>query len=228
MAAPCSLLPALLLCLLAGCERGPGGGGGASGSSGTGGADGGAGGAPCVFVGTMGAPAEIEPLLMEADGSLVPLHDGDPIDILTPPQGGIVAFVGVRARNLSLCGARVSGAIRDLGPDRLVRVDLRSVTLREDGTGWAAPLRQDFSSVANIPLCHNVWSSRDLYGVRYQLEVELFDAGRKSLAKQTLSVTPRCADAAARDLAECMCICKQGYRLGDGCMGGAGMGGGGG
>lgn len=201
--------------LVAACGSNRGGGAG----------DAGSGGAACTFVGTMGAPAEIEPLLMKADGALVPLHDGDPIDILTPPQGGIVAFVGLRATNLSPCGVRVSGAIRDSGPGHLVRVDLRSVTLHEDGTGWAAPLPQDFSSVSNIPLCHNVWSSRDLYGVPYVLELELLDADRRSLAQKTLTVTPRCADADARDLAECLCICKQGYHLGDSCGGTGGRGG---
>ena len=209
----------LVALLVAAC----GGGGGSAGMGGGGSGGGGSSGTPCTFVGTEGSPAEIEPLLMKADGSLVPIHDGDSIDILTPPQGGIVAFVGVRATNVSLCGIRVQGAIRDPGPDHLVQADLRSVTMRADGTGWAAPLPQDFSAVANIPLCHNVWSSRDLYGVPYGLEIELFDANRTSLAKKTLTVMPRCADADPRDLAECACICKQGYHLGDSCgAGGSG------
>jgi hypothetical protein len=169
--------------------------------------------ASCKAAGDPTQPVEVELYQIGPSGERRPIAEGGALDIVTPPQGGIVAFVGARVRNMVTCGARISGAIRDV--NGLVRVDSRSITLRVDAEGWAAAAPGDFSSVANVPLCHNTWSSRDLYDVPYELEITVQD-GEGHTATRKLSVIPRCAETPAD---ECRCICKQGYVLGQACDG---------
>ena len=72
---------------------------------------------------------------MRTDGSDVPIADGDDLAILFPPQGGRVAFVGVRALNVDGCAVQVTGALRDLG-SRQIRLDGRTVNLTKLADGW--------------------------------------------------------------------------------------------
>ncbi|MBC7052244.1 hypothetical protein G6O46_24860, partial [Salmonella enterica subsp. enterica serovar Enteritidis] len=101
----------------------------------------------------------------------VPLNDGDDLAIVFPPQGGRVAFVGVRAINLDGCGVQVTGALRDLG-SRQVRVDGRTVNLRKEADGWGTTGQgtttnlEDSAAIgdySNVPLCPNQWAEVDVF-----------------------------------------------------------------
>lgn len=171
--------------------------------------------AACEFVGDRAQPAEMQLFVLGVGNRETPLADGGDVPLVTPPQGGLVLFVGARVRNASTCSARLTGALRDPATQQ-VRLDARHVATRVSADGWIEPPAEDFSSVANVPVCHNTWSSRDVHDQVYELELtyEYKDGGERRTVSRTLSVTPRCAEDPPD---ECRCICRQGYRLGDPC-----------
>jgi hypothetical protein len=159
-------------------------------------------------------------IALGADGASSPVADGGPVALIFPPQGGRVIFAGVRARNVDPCGVELSGALRDLATHQ-VRVDVRTVNLAATSDGYVASTDSSISTFANVPVCPNQWSSVDAFGQPYDLEMTLTDrAGRT--ASQKIRVVPACAEPDRA--AECRCICKEGYVLGEACPtdGGAG------
>lgn len=180
-------------------------------------------GCPAGFIGDPSKEIEIELRALRADGTDVPIADGDELAIVTPPQGGRVSFVGVRARNLDGCGVQVTGALRDLGSAQ-IRVDGRTVNLRKEPDGWGTTgqgTMTDFSSSAaigdysNVPVCPNQWADVDVFDHTFELEVLVQDS-RKKKATKVIKVTPRCSEPGAKETA-CRCLCKQGYVLGQAC-----------
>ncbi len=174
-------------------------------------------GPPCDagVVGDGGAPA-IQLQALQADGTVTPLVEGSSLPLVFPIQGGFVSFVGVRATNVDACGATITGALRDLATQE-VRLDSRTVNLEPVGGGWSTTGvsgSATSANFANIPLCPNEWSSTNVYGNLYGLEVTLQDArGRK--VTQKIHVTPQCAEASMLD--NCLCNCQKGYVLGQAC-----------
>jgi hypothetical protein len=151
------------------------------------------------------------------------LNDGGELALILPPQGGRVAFVGVRAMNVDACAITLSGTLRDEATGQ-ERSDTRPADLFRAVDGWATTgsdaQSSDGSSVgsitsfSNITLCPNDWSTTDIYGHPYALTVTLTDSAKRT-AKRTIHVTPACPEPAR--VAECTCLCKQGYVLGDRC-----------
>jgi len=207
----------------------------ACGDSGTGG--GGAGGSPPAacefpFIGDETAPPEIEIFAYGADGADYPISDGTVLDIIEPPQGGRVIFVGARARNLPGCGLLLTGALRD-PTSQQVRFDTRTVNLKPDSEGWGSVELGNLSVYANIPVCSNKWSDQDIFGGDFSLEVKLKDKQGGEVEK-IVNVTTACTAVSQAEtppeatLAGCFCICKAGYVTGESCEGGRGAGGAGG
>jgi hypothetical protein len=168
---------------------------------------------------------QLEIRALKADGTDVALNDGDDLAILFPPQGGRVAFVGVRALNLDGCGVQVTGAIRDL-TSKQVRVDGRTVNLTKEADGWgtsgdgtSADLTSTagVSSYSNVPLCPNQWADVDIFDQPFEIEVQVKDRKQK-MATKTIKVTPRCAQPGSLEVT-CKCLCKHGYVLGEACSG---------
>lgn len=190
--------------------------------------DGGGGGGPpgceLTYLGDSVAEIEMELVFSGGDAADHPLTDGAVIDLVLPPQGGRVLFVGVRATNLDPCEAELSGVLRDLDTQQ-VRFDTRTVNLTPDGSGWGRSASGDLSSYANIPVCHNTWLEKDAYENDFELEVNLKDREGKT-AQVKLMVRPTCSEPAVYD--ECRCICRGGYVLGEMCASGQGGAGGGG
>jgi hypothetical protein len=173
-------------------------------------------------VGFLGDPAkdiDFELRALLADGTDAPLTDGGDLGLIFPPQGGRVAFVGVRATNIDPCSVQLTGAVRD-EPTQQVRVDARTVNLIAGGDGWgtSAPPSQTISAArdtyANVPLCPNQWASTDVFDHEFQLEVTLLDRRKHTMTK-TIKVTPRCSEPSR--VVECRCLCKLGYVLGEAC-----------
>ena len=216
------VLIALALSIAACSDSGPTGGSGAGGSP-----------APVCenpFIGDESAAPEIELFVYGADGENHPIADGAVLDIIEPPQGGRVIFVGARARNVPGCGLLLTGALRD--PSTMqVRFDTRTVNLTPDDEGWGTVELGNLSVYANIPVCSNKWSDQDIFGGDFTLEVKLVDADDNKVEK-TVPVTAACTSVSQAEtppdatLAGCYCICKGGYITGESCEGGGNAGGG--
>lgn len=183
------------------------------------------------FVGDPAKEPVVELRALTADGTDVPIADGDSLAVILPPQGGRVAFVGVRATNVDACGAQLVSALRDLSttPGQ-VRVEGRTVNLNLDATGWASTAagKANFEdpggvpNYANVPLCPNQWAEVDVFDQTFELEVTLTDRRGKAVTKKA-RVTPRCAEPGEKAVA-CRCLCRKGYVLGETCNEDAGAG----
>ncbi len=178
---------------------------------------------PAGFLGDPSKEIQIELRALKADGTDVPIKDGDDLAIVFPPQGGRVSFVGVRALNLDACGVQVTGALRDLG-SRQIRVDGRTVNLNKEPDGWGTTGSgtktniEDSAAIgdySNIPVCPNQWADVDVFDKPFELEVLVKDRTKKQATK-VIKVTPRCSEPGPKETA-CRCLCKKGYTLGETC-----------
>jgi hypothetical protein len=122
-------------------------------------------------------------------------------------------FVGVDVKNADPCGTRLAGAVRDEATGQ-VRVDNRTVTLRAKDGGIAGSVPSNITTFSNIPVCPNQWASKDVFDQTFLLEVSVVDRQGKGASSQ-VHVRPYCAEP--KNEAECRCICKQGYVLGERC-----------
>jgi hypothetical protein len=179
------------------------------------------------FVGDPEAPVEIELTNLDADDQMVDLVEGGDVDLIEPPQGGQVIFLGVRAKNLDPCAVRLKGVIRDPRTGK-VAFDTRTVKLRLNADGFATSDRHDIASFANVPVCPwNAWNpSTDAFDAEFELEVGVTDRDDRK-ASAVIRATPRCAEPELED--KCKCICQFGYVTGMSCDtngGGGGAGGG--
>jgi hypothetical protein len=158
-------------------------------------------------------PIEMHIVARGLDRLSHPVEAGGPVDMILPPQGGRVIFVGAFATNLSACEVQLDGALRDLGSTQL-RLDGRTTNLADRGNGWGGPADFDISTFSNVPLCPNQWASTAVYGNTFELTVSLTD-NRGRRASQTLEVVPRCGEPMFE--ADCLCICQEDYVLGQTC-----------
>lgn len=165
------------------------------------------------YLGEEGAPIQIEVIALDSSGAARPVSDGDGVDIVMPPQGGRVIFLGVRATNLSACGVQLSGSLRDTESGRVMS-ESRTVNLKPTGGGWGASVDADISTFANVGVCPNNWSGRDIFDQDHEIVVQVKD-GEGRTALQTLRVRPACNEPEFE--VECRCICKHGYILGEAC-----------
>lgn len=160
-------------------------------------------------------PLEVRVVVLGA--GLVPAaaSDGARVALMKPPQGGRVVYAGVEARNFDACmPANLVGAVRDMATHAVYGLEGRPVVLAAGGDGWAAAEEQQPSSYANIAVCPNQRSSRDIDEERYELYLKLTDGAGRSV-ETTVDVVPFCAEP--DNLDECKCICKTGYVLGSSC-----------
>jgi hypothetical protein len=184
---------------------------------------------PTGYLGDPNEEPVIELRALRADGSDVPLGEGGDLAVLFPPQGGRVAFVGVRAKNLDGCGMQIIGALRD-PLTRQVRLDGRTVNLRRDPDGWGTTGRGTSTNIedsaeigdySNVPLCPNQWAAQDVYDKEFELEVVVTDRLKRT-ARRTIKVIPRCSEPGEREVS-CRCLCRNGYVLGEACGEDAGI-----
>ena len=179
---------------------------------------------PVGFLGNEAGAPDFDMLVLEADDTVAALNDGDAVPMIAPPQGGRVIYIGVHATNIDGCGLQLTGALRDLASQQ-VRVDSRTVNLIDTGDGYGvsstvgAVATAGIANFSNVPVCPNEWSSTNLYGTAYGVEVTLLDREGRTVTRK-LQVTPQCGEPSS--LAECMCICQGGYVLGQSCADGGG------
>jgi hypothetical protein len=169
------------------------------------------------FVGSTSAGPEVEVVVRGVDGTVeAPAPNGD-VPMIFPPQGGRIILIGVRAKNMDTCGAQLTGALRDPCTGRVLGLEGRPVDLilDENGDGWASPATpMQLNNFANVAVCPNNVSSRNLEDEPYKVEVSLTDREGRTAAS-SLPVVPRCAEP--ENEADCRCICGEGYVLGTPC-----------
>jgi hypothetical protein len=167
------------------------------------------------FLGDPSADPEVTILLRQADGSMIAATEGSAAPLIKPPQLGKVIFVGARARNLDMCGLKVTASLRDECTHRLLSLEGRPVTLTPDGEGWAIPGNPlDIANFSNLPGCPAAAATRDVEGEPYLLRLKVEDRkGREAEAK--LHVVPTCAEP--ENEGECKCECDGHYVLGEPC-----------
>lgn len=165
------------------------------------------------FLGDPTLDPEIELISRGAEGVSAPITDGSPVALIFPPQGGRVIFAGVRATNVSACGVTLGGSLRDPQNGKIC-FDERTVNLRPLDDGWGGSVDSDISTFSNIPVCPNQWSISNAFGSEYDLTVKLRDKEGRMVEK-TVRVIPACSEP--ENEAQCLCICKQGYILGEMC-----------
>jgi hypothetical protein len=147
-------------------------------------------------------------------GQFVELHDGDPLPLVTPPQGGHVSFVAVRARNVDPCRARITARLRSPRSGQILAEESRDISLTEQPDGWAVPNLADISSVANVPMCPD-YHDEPVVDAAYTLEVRLEDSrGPATAGMSQRTVVPSCLESDAYLNALCRCECKARYTLG--------------
>jgi hypothetical protein len=187
---------------------------------------------PAGFLGDPAKEPMIELRALKADGTDVPLAEGDDLAVIFPPQGGRVAFVGVRAINIDACGVQITGALRDISTAQ-IRLDGRTLNLDREPDGWGTSGHGTITkfeesaligNYSNIPLCPNQWAAVDIFDQTFELEVLVQDRRKKQVSKK-IKVTPRCAEPGAKQAA-CRCLCKKNYVLGESCGEDAGTDGG--
>jgi hypothetical protein len=177
------------------------------------------------FVGDPARAVEVESIFTEPDGYVetpggeevllapVPGTNGMRVPLIQAPQGGKHIFAGVRARNLDTCAVFLLGEVRD-PESNFVKFEGRAVDLLDGGDGWAYPARRDqIGYYANINVCPNRWSSRDVFEQSYRVTLEVRDrAGRTG--EVALDVTPFCG-AEPQHEADCRCSCRKDAVLGE-------------
>jgi hypothetical protein len=144
------------------------------------------------------------------------LSDGDTVQLVRPPQGGHVIFIGARVQNLDSDTIDLTGRIRDEQTNSIVQEDTRTVVTETvpDMPGWRQSDHRSFSQVSNIALCPD-YDPKDILGQSYLLEVrvdELYAQG--SSGSVSLHVVPACSQDNASGKSLCECECSADYTLG--------------
>lgn len=170
------------------------------------------------YAGDAAAPIALEAFFIGTDHQNHPLADCGAIDIVQPPQGGKVLFVGLRATNLDPCSPSITVGLRDPQGGGLLGAEMRTVNLAPIAgrAGWVETEADGdavfgYRNLANVPVCPNV-NARDIQEQVQALELQVTDrAGKQGSAE--LRVVPRCDQADAQSRAECNCTCEAGYRV---------------
>jgi hypothetical protein len=171
---------------------------------------------PTGFLGDRSAAPIVELRALRPDGTDVPLVNQGDLALVTPPQGGRVGFVGVRATNIDGCGVQIFVTLRD-PISKATRIDGRTVNLRPEAGGFgtsgaALTDTRDYralGSYAHLPLCPNQWAERDVFDAPFELEVKVVDRDDRT-ATQAVVITPRCSEPGELGAA-CRCLCKAAF-----------------
>jgi hypothetical protein len=167
------------------------------------------------FVGDPDLEPEVQLIYRTVEGAWAPLAEGGEVPLILPPQGGKVFMVGVRARNLDICGVRQVAGLRDQCTGRIVGSERRPVFLVKDAEGWAVPRQpHELSDYSNVPACPSFGTDRDVDGEPYELELQLIDGRGRQVTLHT-TVVPVCGEA--QHAAQCECECDSDFILGQAC-----------
>ncbi len=157
---------------------------------------------PCAVFGDLTQPPSLTVIQRMPDGGVEDVRDA--LLLQVPPQGGHVAYVGVRVTNFERCRIDLSASVFVLDGGALEAEEKRRVELGDGGASDPA----DPANFANVPVCPN-YGALDVVGPRWRLVVEAAQRDGRSV-KAELPVVFSC-DAGGAD---CACECAKGYELG--------------
>lgn len=168
------------------------------------------------FVGDPALPVEVQIMVTQPDGydadgdiakvSPVLCEEGMRVPMIQAPQGGKHLFAGVRVKNIDTCPVRLVGTVRDVSG--FIAFEGRPVNMTVAADGWAYASRPDqIADYANIGVCPNRWSSRDIFEQPYQLEMKVSDKDNRS-GMASMQIVPYCGEPKRETL--CMCECALG------------------
>jgi hypothetical protein len=138
------------------------------------------------------------------------LHQGDAVDLVRPPQGGYVVFIGTRVMGLESGLVSLDATIGDGGG---AGEDHRTVMLVTAGDGSFMPDLRGIAGVANVAMCPSTASS-DRYGHPFTLDLTVTELETRRMGEGKLTVQPVCRQADATKLSDCQCVCQAGFVLG--------------
>jgi hypothetical protein len=92
-----------------------------------------------TFLGNAALAPEIEIVPLNTAGQIE--RTGDRLPLIEPSQGGRVAFVAVRAKNVDRRGLMVRTSLWDPCSGKVLSLERRELTLQTAPDGWAEPER---------------------------------------------------------------------------------------
>lgn len=156
------------------------------------------------FVGNPSLPPELVIVHRSVDGK-IERTEGD-LPMIEPPQGGEVAFVGPRVRNIDGCGVVLTASLRDECNNGIIGLEEKMVTLARTPDGWLEPAHPiDISNFSNLPTCPASAAERRIDGEPYLLKVRTEDQ-KGRMAEATMRVTPFCAESMIAERCRCRCV----------------------
>ena len=180
------------------------------------------GGAACVPVvlGDPTKPIQLELLYIGEGGKLHELRECAEVDLVEPPQGGQVVFVGARVTNIASCVVSLTGVLRKVDGAIAGGPDIRTVVIQPipgrpgwgetSSSGGLGALGEGFAGVANVPACANVRDT-DIQNVPHLLEASIRDPATGHVGMASALVMPRCTAADALSRQRCECLCSANY-----------------
>lgn len=182
--------------------------------------------AACTDARPPAGPLEVLPARLSEDGArLIPLSDGDSVDLVRPIQGGHVLFVGTLLRYPADGDGTLRGELRRVdasgGAGPVIVYDERTTAHQalaadtpapasSDASGWRQ-IPPDLTSVANIPVCPDFFDY-DLVDAALVLRIHFKDrAGREASADRR--VKTRCAQTDPTQQSQCRCECQAKYTI---------------
>lgn len=143
------------------------------------------------------------------------LTDGAPVDLVRPPQGGFVVFLGAIVRNLGDTTVSLHGELRDPSGTPIAE-DSRTVSMQpsnDDPLAFVPDLRS-FTNVANVAVCPSS-STVDRFDMPFQIQVDVTEVSPpKRTGSVVVNVVPTCRQTDPTQLALCKCECAANYSLG--------------
>jgi hypothetical protein len=137
------------------------------------------------------------------------LSDGDPVDLVQPPQGGHVIFIGAKVQNLApeIDTVDLSVRFRRLGSGSIIQEERRTIVMRPvDGEpGWKQPDLRSRSQFGQPALCPD-YDHEDIVGTELTLEVEVTPI--YVLSPVTSGGVRRVVATCDRALDEALCLCE--------------------
>src|SRR5262245_22852151 len=100
---------------------------------------------PFEFLGDPNEPMELTLRVLGPDDVSKELEEDGEVPLVFPPQGGRVAFVGARAKNLDPCAVRLTGVMRDMS-SKEITFDKRTINLQPAPDGWGQSVDADFNT----------------------------------------------------------------------------------
>jgi hypothetical protein len=142
------------------------------------------------------------------------LSDGDPVDLVQPPQGGHVVFIGAKVQNCPSDVVDLMVRFRRPESGAIIQQERRTVAMEviADEPEFMRP-KDSPSQVGQPALCPD-YESEDVLGQELTLEVEVSPLYVALPVKATATrlVVPTCDRAVDRAL--CVCECTANYVLG--------------